>query len=83
MSPPIERSTPKLTRVVGALAEATGMRDAKLNELVRIGELGLLAEVLRVTGDRATLQVFEETMGVALEEPVARAGAPLSSKGTH
>ncbi|MBM4777872.1 MAG: V-type ATP synthase subunit A [Archangiaceae bacterium] len=78
MSPPIERSTPKLTRVVGALAEATGMRDAKLNELVRIGELGLLAEVLRVTGDRATLQVFEETMGVALEEPVARAGAPLS-----
>ncbi|MBL8917653.1 MAG: V-type ATP synthase subunit A [Myxococcaceae bacterium] len=78
MSASSERSAPKLTRVVGALAEATGMREAKLNELVRIGDGGLLAEVLRITGDRATLQVFEETMGVALEEPVAREGEPLS-----
>ena len=54
------------------------MREAKLNELVRIGDGGLLAEVLRITGDRATLQVFEETMGVALEEPVTREGLPLA-----
>ncbi len=69
--------TPKLIRIVGSLAEATGLGDAKLNELVRIGEAGLLAEVLRLSGTRATLQVFEETMGVALEEPVVRAGDPL------
>ncbi len=76
MSPP---STPaKLVRVVGALAEASGMRDAKLNELVRVGDGGLLAEVLRISGDRATLQVFEETMGLALEEPVSREGSPLA-----
>jgi V/A-type H+-transporting ATPase subunit A len=71
-------SDARLTRVVGALAEASGMRDAVLNELVRVGELGLLAEVLRVTGDRATLQVFEETMGLSLEEPVVREGLPLT-----
>lgn len=68
----------RLSRVVGALAEASGMRDAVLNELVRVGEVGLLAEVLRVTGDRATLQVFEETMGLSLEEPVVRDGLPLT-----
>ncbi|MDP1825454.1 MAG: V-type ATP synthase subunit A [Archangium sp.] len=71
-------SDARLTRVVGALAEASGMRDAVLNELVRVGEVGLLAEVLRVTGDRATLQVFEETMGLSLEEPVLREGLPLT-----
>lgn len=72
------RTPAKLTRIVGALAEASGMRDAKLNELVRIGDGKLLAEVLRITGDRATLQVFEETMGVSLEEEVAPEGLPLA-----
>lgn len=68
----------RLRRIVGALAEASGMRDAVLNELVRVGEQGLLGEVLRLTGDVATLQVFEETAGLALEEPVTRSQLPLS-----
>ncbi|MDP1649716.1 MAG: V-type ATP synthase subunit A [Rubrivivax sp.] len=66
-----------LTRVVGALAEASGMRDARLNELVRVGHAGLQGEVLRVAGDSATLQVFEDTGGLALGEPVQRTGGPL------
>ncbi len=68
----------KLSRVVGALAEATGMKDASLNELVRVGDRALLGEVLRISGDRATLQIFEETMGLALEQPVVREGLPLA-----
>ncbi len=71
-------TTGKLTRVVGALAEASGLRDVALNELVHVGDGGLLAEVLRVTGDRATLQVFEDTTGLRLEEPVQREGLPLA-----
>jgi V/A-type H+-transporting ATPase subunit A len=71
-------TAPRLTRVVGALAEARGMRGATLNELVRVGDGALLGEVLRVSGDAATLQLFEETNGLALEEPVARERAPLS-----
>jgi len=67
-----------ITRVVGALAQATGMRDAQLNELVRVGDAKLLAEVLRIRGDEATLQVFEETNGVSLEARVIREGLPLS-----
>jgi V/A-type H+-transporting ATPase subunit A len=71
-------SAAKLTRVVGALAHASGMRDAALNELVRVGEANLLAEVLRIAGDDATLQIFEDTSGLALEQPVRRQGLPLS-----
>ena len=55
----------RITRIVGSLARARGMRDALLNELVGVGEANLLAEVLRVAGDEATLQVFEETSGLA------------------
>jgi V/A-type H+-transporting ATPase subunit A len=66
-----------ITRVVGSLAQAEGMRDAVLAELVRVGEKRLLAEVLRVSGDEATLQVFEDTSGLALGEPVVREESPL------
>ena len=68
----------RLTRVVGALAEATGVSGVALNELVRVGHRQLLAEVLRVTGDTATLQVFEETSGLRVGEPVVREGLPLA-----
>ncbi|MGO8995571.1 MAG: V-type ATP synthase subunit A [Polyangiaceae bacterium] len=71
-------SDARVTRVVGSLARARGMRGALLNELVGVGEANLLAEVLRVDGDEATLQVFEETSGLALGEPVNRRGLPLS-----
>ncbi|MGZ5249997.1 MAG: V-type ATP synthase subunit A [Caldimonas sp.] len=67
----------RITRVVGALAEACGMRDARLNELVRVGAAELQGEVLRISGDQATLQVFEDTGGLALGEPVRRTGGPL------
>jgi V/A-type H+/Na+-transporting ATPase subunit A len=70
----------RITRVVGALAEASGMRDARLNELVRVGRAGLQGEVLRVAGDSATLQVFEDTAGLALGEPVRRSGGPLHAE---
>jgi V/A-type H+-transporting ATPase subunit A len=74
---PAPMSEGRITRVVGALAEASGMRDARLNELVRVGAARLQAEVLRIAGDSATLQVFEDTGGLALGEPVHRSGGPL------
>ena len=68
----------RLTRVVGALAEASGLHGVALNELVRVGNRALVAEVLRVAGDVATLQVFEETAGLRVGEPVVREGLPLT-----
>ena len=70
-------TTGKLTRVVGALAEASGLTGVALNELVRVGTRQLLGEVLRITGDVATVQVFEETAGVRVGEPVVREDHPL------
>ena len=71
-------ATGRITRVVGALVEASGLSGVALNELVRVGQRRLLAEVLRISGETATLQVFEETSGVRVGEPVAREEMPVS-----
>ena len=71
-------NTGRVTRVVGALAEVDQLPGVALNELVRVGHRRLLAEVLRVTGETATLQVFEETAGMRVGEPVVREGLPLT-----
>jgi V/A-type H+-transporting ATPase subunit A len=68
----------RLTRIVGSLAEATGLHGVALNELVRVGDRQLLAEVLHIRGDVAMLQVFEETTGLRVGEPVVREGLPLT-----
>jgi V/A-type H+-transporting ATPase subunit A len=60
------------------LAEASGLGGVGLNELVRIGTRGLLGEVLRVAGDSALIQVFEDTTGVRVGEPVVCEGQPLA-----
>jgi V/A-type H+-transporting ATPase subunit A len=60
------------------MAEATGLHGVTLHELVRVGHVALLGEVLRVSGDVATLQVFEETTGLRVGEPVVREELPLA-----
>ena len=49
-------SAARVVRVSGALAEARPMTEAALYELVRVGERGLLGEVIRIEGDRGTIQ---------------------------
>ena len=71
-------SEARVTRVTGALVQAEPMRGSALYELVRVGALGLLGEVIRVDGDTATIQVYEETSGLALGEPVARTEGSLA-----
>jgi V/A-type H+-transporting ATPase subunit A len=71
-------SGPTLVRLSGALAEARPMRGAALYELARVGRRGLLGEVIRVQGDVATLQVYEDTNGLETGEPVAPTGSGLT-----
>jgi V/A-type H+-transporting ATPase subunit A len=71
-------SDPRIVRISGSLAEATPMRQAALYELVRVGERGLLGEVIRLSGDVGTVQVYEDTTGLAVGEPVAITGRPLT-----
>ncbi len=68
----------RIRRVTGALVEAAPAPGVALAELARVGHLGLVAEVIRVAGDRATLQVYEDTTGLAVGEPVAFTGDALT-----
>ena len=71
-------TTPHVVRVAGSLVEARPLADAALYELVKVGERGLLGEVVRLSGELATIQVYEETVGLRVGEPVAATGGTLT-----
>ncbi|MFP4175014.1 MAG: V-type ATP synthase subunit A, partial [Halobacteriales archaeon] len=67
----------RITNVSGPVVEAKGL-DARMNDVVRVGEEGLMGEVIEIEGDVTTIQVYEETSGISPGEPVVTTGAPLS-----
>jgi V/A-type H+-transporting ATPase subunit A len=73
-------SEARVVRAAGALVEAAPLPTVALFEVVRVGPNQLLGEVIRIDGDVATIQVFEDTTGLALEDPVVRGGAPLRAE---
>ena len=68
----------KIIRVTGPLVVADNMKGSKMYEVVRVGEMGLIGEIIRLEGDRAVIQVYEETAGIRPGEPVEGTGASLS-----
>ncbi|AAL80306.1 V-type ATP synthase subunit A [Pyrococcus furiosus DSM 3638] len=68
----------RIIRVTGPLVIADGMKGAKMYEVVRVGELGLIGEIIRLEGDKAVIQVYEETAGLKPGEPVEGTGSSLS-----
>jgi len=68
----------RIIRVTGPLVVADGMKGSKMYEVVRVGEMGLIGEIIRLEGDRAVIQVYEETAGIRPGEPVEGTGASLS-----
>ena len=71
-------SEPRVTRVSGPVVTATGMGGVRMYDLVRVGELGLVGEVVRLVGESATLQVYEDTTLLAPGARVLPTGEPLS-----
>jgi len=65
-------------RVVGPVVEIAGAREARMLELVEVGTEHLLGEIMRVQGEVATAQVYEDTTGLTPGEPVFGSGMPLS-----
>jgi vacuolar-type H+-ATPase catalytic subunit A/Vma1 len=55
------------------------MSGSAMCELVRVGHQELVGEIIRLEGDMATIQVYEDTSGVTVGDPVLRTGSPLSS----
>lgn len=67
-----------VTKVAGPLVIADGMRDANLFDVVRVSSQRLIGEIIEMHGDRASIQVYEETSGLGPGEIVESTGAPLS-----
>ena len=68
----------KIVKVSGPLVVATGLREANMADVVRVGEQRLIGEILTMTGDSAAIQVYEETSGLGPGAEVWTTGAPLS-----
>jgi V/A-type H+-transporting ATPase subunit A len=71
-------SNGKIVKVSGPLVVATGMSDANMSDVVRVGEQRLIGEILNMNGDSASIQVYEETSGLGPGAEVVTTGAPLS-----
>jgi V/A-type H+-transporting ATPase subunit A len=67
-----------IIKISGPLVVAEGMRDAGMFDLVRVSNERLIGEIIEIHGDRASIQVYEETAGLQPGEPVVSTGAPLS-----
>ena len=68
----------RIEKVSGPLVVASGMADAKIFDVVRVSEKRLIGEIIELRGDRASIQVYEETTGLGPGEIVESTGEPLS-----
>lgn len=68
----------KIVKVSGPLVVAKDMDEANIYDVVKVGEKGLIGEIIEMRGDRASIQVYEETSGLKPGDPVESTGEPLS-----
>ena len=67
-----------VSRISGPVVVATGLEGAQMYDVVRIGELGLVGEIIRLEGNKATIQVYEDTTGLRPGEKLINTKRPLS-----
>jgi V/A-type H+-transporting ATPase subunit A len=68
----------RIVKVAGPVVVAEGMAGSRMYDVVRVGELNLIGEIVELHSDLASIQVYEETTGVGPGEPVVDTRAPLS-----
>ncbi|ARC85117.1 V-type sodium ATPase catalytic subunit A [Clostridium argentinense CDC 2741] len=68
----------KIVKVSGPLVLAKDMDEANIYDVVKVGEKGLIGEIIEMRGDKASIQVYEETSGLGPGDPVTTTGEPLS-----
>ncbi len=71
-------STGTIKKIAGPLVIARGMGDANMFDVVRVSEQRLIGEIIEMHGDEASIQVYEETSGLAPGSPVESTGQPMS-----
>ncbi|HLG29275.1 MAG TPA: hypothetical protein VI387_03620, partial [Candidatus Brocadiales bacterium] len=67
----------KIAKISGPAVIADGMSGTKMYDIVRVGKLGLIGEIIRLDGDTAFIQVYEDTSGLFVGEPVETTNEPL------
>ena len=70
--------TGTIVKVSGPLVIAEGMRDANMFDVVRVSDKHLIGEIIEMHGDKASIQVYEETAGLGPGEEVVSVGMPMS-----
>ncbi|MCD8041260.1 MAG: V-type ATP synthase subunit A [Clostridia bacterium] len=70
----------KTIKVSGPLIVAENMADSKMYDVVRVSDKGLIGEIIELRGDKASIQVYEETSGLGPGEDVVSTGEPLSAE---
>ncbi len=73
-----ERQEGKIVKVAGPVVVAEEMFGARMYDVVRVGEENLIGEIVELHGDRASIQVYEDTIGIGPGERVVNTGVPLS-----
>jgi V/A-type H+-transporting ATPase subunit A len=73
-----QTNTGRIVKVAGPVVVAEGMAGSRMYDVVRVGELNLIGEIVELHGDRASIQVYEDTSGIGPGEPVEDTEAPLS-----
>jgi V/A-type H+-transporting ATPase subunit A len=70
--------TGKIIKVSGPLVVAEAMDEANIYDVCKVGQKGLIGEIIEMRGDKASIQVYEETSGIGPGDPVVTTGEPLS-----
>ena len=70
--------TGRIIKIAGPVIVGDGMKGTQMHEMVRVGEEGLIGEIIELEGDTATIQVYEETAGMKPGEKIESTGGPLS-----
>jgi len=68
----------KITRIIGPVVFAEGLRGAKKNHIVLVGEKELLGEIVQIKENTTIIQVYEETSSLSINEPVIDLKRPLT-----
>ncbi|MBU0672682.1 MAG: V-type ATP synthase subunit A [Candidatus Margulisbacteria bacterium] len=71
-------STGKIIKVAGPLVVAEGVPNARMADVINVGAKGLIGEIIELKGDFASIQVYEETAGIGVGDPVVSTGRSLS-----
>lgn len=70
----------QIIKISGPLVVADNMKSANMFDVVRVGDLGLIGEIIEMRGDKASIQVYEETAGLKTGDKVVSTGEPLSAE---